>query len=113
MRRSLIIATLALLFAVPAIAGSGDAGDGQKKSQTCQACHGTDGNGIGDPQYPIIAGQHEDYLLHSLRSYKNGDRENLIMSGFVATLSDQDMADLAAYFAAQQGPLQDLRHLDD
>ncbi len=109
MRRSLLIATLALLFATPALAG--DAGDGQKKSQICQACHGTDGNGIGDPQYPIIAGQYEDYLLHSLRSYKNGSRENLIMSGFVATLSDQDMADLAAYYAAQQGPLQDLRDL--
>ncbi len=111
MRRYLLAASLALLAASPAMAG--DAGEGQKKSQPCQACHGVDGNGIGDPQYPIIAGQYEDYLLHSLRSYKDGSRENLIMSGFVATLSDEDMADLAAYFAAQKGPLQDLRHIED
>ncbi|MCB1605751.1 MAG: cytochrome c [Xanthomonadales bacterium] len=113
MRRSIIIASLALLISLPALAGDGNPGDGQKKSQPCQACHGVDGNGIGDPQYPIIAGQYEDYLLHALRSYKTGKRENLIMSGFVATLSDQDMADLAAYFAAQKGTIQDLHHLED
>jgi cytochrome c553 len=102
------------LFAVSVggTAHAGNAAEGQRKSQACQACHGTDGNGIGDPQYPNIAGQYEDYLYHSLRSYKDGSRENLIMAGFVATLTDQDMRDLAAYFAAQPGKLRDLSHID-
>jgi cytochrome c553 len=84
---------------------------GREKAKVCQACHGVDGNGIGDGQYPNIAGQYEDYLLRSLQAYKSGERNNAIMAGFVATLETQDMADLAAYFAAQQGPLSDLRHL--
>lgn len=107
----LACATLALLPLGTAWAG--DAGEGKRKSQACQACHGEDGNGIGDPQYPNLAGQYEDYLYHALKSYKDGSRENLIMAGFVATLSDQDMRDLAAYFAAQPGKLHDLSHIEE
>jgi cytochrome c553 len=100
-------AALALLFAsVPAQAGNAERG--QEKSVVCQACHGPDGNGVGDPQYPIIAGQYADYLVHAMRSYKTGERSDLIMQGFMATLSEQDIADLAAWYASQQGPLTDI-----
>ena len=71
-------------------------------SEKCQACHGVDGNST-DPQYPRLAGQHADYLVHALSNYKSGARSNPIMSGFAAGLSEQDMEDLAAWFASQSG----------
>jgi len=89
----------------------GDVEAGRQKSQVCQACHGPDGNGTGDGQYPRLAGQYADYLLKSLQDYKSGARDNAIMAGFVATLSNQDMKDLAAFYAAQSGPLTDLSNL--
>lgn len=88
--------------------GSAQAADieaGKAKSQTCQACHGVDGNGMGDPQYPKIAGQHADYLVKALQDYRSGARKNAIMAGFAGTLSDEDIKNLAAYYAAQPGPL--------
>ncbi len=87
---------------------SGSAGRGMELSKPCQACHGADGNGVGDPQYPIIAGQYADYLAHSLKGYRSGERVNVIMQGFASTLSDQDIADLSAYFASQKSKLGDL-----
>ena len=88
----------------------GDAEAGKTKSQPCQACHGADGQGI-DPQYPRVGGQYADYLAKALHDYKNGKRNNPIMAGFAATLSDEDIDDLAAYFTAQAGPLTDLSHI--
>lgn len=107
MRIQSLIAALGLLACASAHA-SGSPGRGLELSKPCQACHGADGNGVGDPQYPIIAGQYADYLAQSLRQYRSGDRDNAIMKGFAGTLSDQDIADLAAYFASQQSKLGDL-----
>jgi len=73
-------------------------------SYTCAGCHGTDGISQ-NPLYPHIGGQYRDYLLHSLRGYKSGERQNAIMQGMVAALSDEDMQDLAAYFASLEGVL--------
>lgn len=84
---------------------------GKAKSVVCQACHGPDGNGIGDPQYPNLAGQYADYIAKALHDYKSGKRKNAIMAGFATTLSDEDINNLAAYFASQTGPLDDLSHL--
>lgn len=81
---------------------------GKQKAQTCAACHGPDGNGIGITMYPVLAGQHVDYLSKALHDYKSGARNNVIMAGFAGTLSEQDIADLTAYFAAQKGPLTEL-----
>ena len=111
------VARTALLLAIAAVpcaaSAAGDVEAGKQKSQVCQACHGADGNGIGDGQYPLLAGQYADYLLFALRSYKIGTRQNAIMSGFVANLTEQDMKDLAAFYAAQEAKrLQDLSHLD-
>ena len=81
----------------------GDAAAGQAlASERCQACHGADGNST-DPQYPRLAGQHADYMVRALADYKSGARNNPIMSGFAAGLSEQDMANLAAWFAEQTG----------
>ena len=50
-----------------------------------------------------MAGQHEDYLIHALKAYRSGDRNNAVMAGFAGQLSDQDIADLAAWYSAQDG----------
>ncbi len=103
MNKTIILLALSLSLAAgaPALAG-GNAEAGKAKSAVCAACHGADGNSAV-PGFPKLAGQHEDYLLHSLQSYKNGKRKNPIMQGQTATLSEKDMEDLAAYFAKQKG----------
>lgn len=76
----------------------GDAAAGKTKATACGACHGANGNS-NNPQWPSLAGQHEDYLYHQLKYFKNGTRNNAVMAGQVANLSDQDMRDLAAYYS--------------
>ena len=79
----------------------GDAAAGATKAAACAACHGLDGNSA-DPQYPKLAGQHENYIARQLAMYKSGERNNAIMLGFASTLSAQDMRDIGAYFASQK-----------
>ncbi|HSJ48677.1 MAG TPA: c-type cytochrome [Gammaproteobacteria bacterium] len=79
---------------------AGDAAAGKTKSASCVACHGADGNSM-NPEWPTLAGQHPDYLVKQLRNFKDGDRNNALMSPMAAPLSDQDMQDLAAYYASQ------------
>jgi len=105
------LAAIALFLSSPMAFAKGDVAAGKQKAQTCQACHGADGNGTGDGQYPRLAGQYADYLVKALQDYKSGARSNAIMAGFVATLEKKDMEDLAAYFSSQNGPLTDLSHL--
>lgn len=78
----------------------GDAKAGQTKAGACAACHGVDGN-AADPQYPKIAGQHERYIWRQLKLFKGGERVNPIMAPMAATLTEQDMRDIGAYFATQ------------
>jgi cytochrome c553 len=78
----------------------GDAAAGQGKAAACGACHGMDGNS-SDPQYPKLAGQHESYIAMQLAHFKAGQRQNPIMMGMAAPLSEQDMHDLGAYFASK------------
>lgn len=107
MKHTLIItAALALgLLTVEAQAiEKGDPERGKQLATTCAACHGPDGNSP-TPQFPRIAGQYADYMVHSLKAYKSGARNNPIMAGIVAGLSEQDMEDLAAYFSKLEGDL--------
>lgn len=90
----------ALFLAVPAFAG--DPLRGREISTTCAACHGADGNSA-TAEFPRIAGQHEDYLRQALSDYKAGKRRNPIMAAQVENLGKRDIADLAAWFASQQG----------
>lgn len=109
MMKKLLLATCALSLALGAstVFAAGNAAAGKKKSTTCAACHGANGISVSD-QFPILAGQFEDYLLHALKEYKAGTRKNAIMNGMVSALSEQDMEDLAAYFSSQPGPLREL-----
>ena len=93
----------AVLLAAAAYAfASGDAEVGKKKSTPCQACHGANGMSVS-PEFPNLAGQHQEYLMAVLRHYKNGKRKNVIMQGQVKELTERDIADLAAWFSGQQG----------
>ncbi len=74
---------------------------GKIKSVTCAGCHGVDGNSLS-PAFPKLAGQGENYLLKQLKDFKTGVRIDNIMSGLVMSLTEKDMANLAAYYAAKK-----------
>lgn len=103
MKIQAIIATAVLAGALTTPAwANGDANAGKAKSTVCAACHGADGNSP-TPAFPKIAGQNDDYLAYALKAYRSKARSNAIMNGQAANLSDQDIADLSAYFASQPG----------
>jgi len=89
---------IAASMAAPGLA-AGDVKAGRQKALQCQACHGMDGT-AKIPEAPNLAGQSEVYLVKSLQDYRSGARKNDMMSIVIQSLKDQDMADLAAYFAA-------------
>ncbi|NNK38255.1 MAG: cytochrome c4, partial [Xanthomonadales bacterium] len=93
------IATLLVLVSSQAYA-AGDAAAGQSKSAICAACHSVDGNSAV-PNWPKLAGQHEQYLLRQLQLIKSGARPVPEMMAITPGLSDQDLMDLSAYFASQ------------
>jgi cytochrome c553 len=88
------------LFSIHAFA-QGDATAGQAKSTICAACHGADGNSVV-PNWPKLAGQHEQYLVRQVTLIKAGARPVPEMMGITPGLSDQDILDLAAWFSAQK-----------
>jgi cytochrome c553 len=90
---------LSLLVSLPLYA-AGDAEAGQGKSAVCAACHGADGNSMV-PMWPKIAGQHKAYIERQLGLIKSGNRPVPEMAGIVMGLTEQDMADVAAYFSSQ------------
>jgi cytochrome c553 len=94
------------LIAAPALgfaqaAPTGDSAAGARKTQMCGGCHGIDGWRTAYPEVyhvPKIGGQHPAYIVKALQAYKTGERSHPSMRAIAATLSDQDMADLAAYY---------------
>ena len=102
MKKVVALLSLVAVFAAGAVQAAGDAAAGKSKSAACAGCHGMDGNSV-NPEWPKLAGQHEDYLFKQLQNFKSGDRQNALMAGQVAALNEQDMADLAAYFSSLKG----------
>ncbi len=99
MKKSLCAGALILAASLFTSAyAAGDPEAGKTKSATCVACHGADGVALV-PEYPNLAGQGEAYLIKQLREFKEGKRENTLMSPMAAPLSDQDMEDIAAFYA--------------
>ena len=84
---------------------------GKATGQSCIDCHGAEGNAPIDPSYPKLGGQYGDYIAHALQAYRAGDREHMLMSPQAANLSDQDIADLAAWFGSRPTQLRDLHGL--
>lgn len=102
----LAAAALALSSVVLQADAKGNAESGKAKAaQVCAACHGPDGNKPTGPDFPVLAGQHADYLKRALADYKSGKRNNPIMKGFAATLSNKEMDDLSEWFASQPSDL--------
>ena len=102
MKKLIAISALAALSVTAGNAiAAGNAAAGQTKSAACAACHGADGNSVINPVWPSLAGQHESYIVKQLGELKGGARKDPTMAPMAAPLSEQDMADLAAYFSSQ------------
>ena len=76
-----------------------------KAKQVCGACHGENGDKPLQPEYPILAGQHRDYLVKALGDYKSGARKNAIMGAQAQTLTRNEIRDVADWFSSRSGPL--------
>lgn len=103
--KQLYYAVIAMFLGLLTVTGNGAlaAGDpaaGKNKVATCGACHGDDGNSQ-IPANPKLAGQGEKYLLKQLSDVQRGDREIALMTGLLDNFNDQDLADIAAYYASQ------------
>lgn len=100
---SALLASLLLAAAPLATAAEGDAAAGKRKTSMCAGCHGIGGYKTVFPEVyhvPKLGGQHAAYLVKALQEYKAGNRSHPSMRAIAAGLSDQDMADLAAYYAS-------------
>jgi len=101
----LLVAGLAAALTTSLATAQGAAGDpaaGREKTRMCQGCHGIEGWRTAFPEVymvPRIAGQHEAYLVRALQQYRSGERAHASMRAIASSLSDKDMADLAAYYA--------------
>jgi cytochrome c553 len=96
---AIVCACAAIAVAAAQTAASADVKAGRQKALQCQACHGLDGQ-AKLPDGPNLAGQNEVYLAKALKDYRSGARQNEMMSLVARNLKDEDIADLAAYYAA-------------
>ena len=96
----ILLLGLSASLAGPALA-EGDPNAGREKAFTCLGCHGVPGYDNVYPSYkvPMLGGQHAQYLASALQAYKDGQRKHATMEAQAATMSEQDMKDIAAYFA--------------
>lgn len=103
MRRSVAILALTIVSVATSVQAAGDAAAGAAKAHTCLGCHGVKHYVNTYPSYhvPRIAGQHEQYIAAALNAYRAKTRSHPTMQANAALLSDQDIADIAAWFAAQ------------
>lgn len=98
MIRMLLSAGTIVLLAIGVAHAAGDPAAGKVKAAGCAGCHGANGQGV--PPNPALAGKSEDQLLQVLQDFKSGKRSNAVMKALASGLSDQDMANLAAYYGS-------------
>jgi cytochrome c553 len=84
------------------VAAGGSETPGIEAASTCVACHGQNGISVS-PNWPTLAGQHEDYLEHALNQYRDGTRQNPVMAQMAAPLTDDDVAILVRYYSGLKG----------
>lgn len=115
-KRLLALASAGIVLGLPVISAAADleAGKATFEKYACASCHGDDAKSSVSPAYPILAGQHEDYLRHALTAYQRGQagmpataniRNNAIMGALAAPLSRQEIENLAAWLASLPSPL--------
>jgi cytochrome c553 len=100
-----LLAVVAMCVSPFALAVEGSADAAKDKVAMCIGCHGIPGYQTVFPKtykVPLIGGQYAEYIAAALQAYKSGDRKHPSMTGIAASLSDQDMADIAAYYASQK-----------
>ena len=95
----LLLALLCLLMVSDALA-AGNINAGKNKAIHCQVCHGKGGKSF-NPLYPVLAGQHAQYIIKQLKAFKVKERTNPIMNEIAAPLTEEDMSDLGAFFNSQ------------
>lgn len=101
MKKMLLTAVIGMTLAMStSLMAAGNVAAGKSKAMMCAACHGADGNSPSD-MFPKLAGQGEAYLVKQLTEFKSGVRSNAVMAPMVAALSEQDMADIAAYYSSK------------
>lgn len=109
MRKMLVAATLSTAaFGAAAAGGDRNAAEDRPLDQlipVCAACHGERGDEALQPDYPLLAGQYATYLEQALRQYRDGERQNPVMQGQAAELTNGEIRALARYFAGQDSPL--------
>lgn len=93
--------SLALASATGILHADGNINAGKQKAESCTSCHGDNGNSMV-ATFPKLAQQHSSYLERQLRAFKDGSRNDPMMSGMASALTDEDMADISAYYAAQK-----------
>ena len=98
--KSLFIALVMTTLFASTSALAGDAAAGKAKSVVCSACHGVDGTSV-NPMWPNLKGQKEMYLVNQIKAFRDGTRKDPTMAPMVAALTDDDIANLAAYYASQ------------
>lgn len=89
----------ALLLLLSGLVSATDAERGRQKAAVCVACHGADGIAV-ITEYPNLAGQKVKYLQLAIKAYRDGERRHAVMSPMAAGLSEQDIADIAAFYAS-------------
>ncbi|NLY13769.1 MAG: cytochrome c4 [Gammaproteobacteria bacterium] len=100
-----LLVSLLLTLGISGLAhAAGDAAAGQGKIAMCSACHNPDGNSML-PNFPKLAGQGERYLLKQMQDIKSGARTVVEMTGMLDAMSDQDLADIAAWYNSQKGTI--------
>jgi cytochrome c553 len=97
-RTLLIVGVVASLAVVGAVQAGGNAQAGKTKAATCAGCHGANGEGIAPN--PALAGKKEAEFIQAMKGYKSGKRANPVMKTFASQVNDQEVADLAAYYAS-------------
>jgi cytochrome c553 len=98
--KSIFLTLITILLFSASSAMAADVAAGKAKSAICAACHGATGHSV-NPLWPNLAGQKEMYLAKQIKAFRDGVRKDPMMAPMVASLSDDDIANLAAYFAAQ------------
>ena len=99
--KSFLFVVLTTLVLASSTAMAADIAAGKAKSAICASCHGANGHSI-NPLWPNLAGQKEMYLAKQIKAFRDGTRKDAMMAPMVAALSDDDIANLAAFFAAQK-----------
>jgi cytochrome c553 len=95
----LTVLSAVALATIATTASAGDVAAGKKRSAACAGCHGADGISAV-PNYPNLAGQKEAYLILTLKGFRDGTRENNVMSALAKSLSDADIENLAAFYSS-------------